>query len=74
MEITININILSVMICGVCGFLFLFLFFYICKKRYNEILFMADTCQAATLYRDFTAPNIIGVGSSKLGESSYSVE
>ena len=42
------------------------------QKRYNEILFMIDTCQAATLYSYITAPNIIGIGSSVKDESSYS--
>eukprot|EP01084_Bolivina_argentea_P212030 360513_1 len=42
------------------------------QERYNEILFMIDTCQAATLYSHITAPNIIGIGSSKKDESSYS--
>eukprot|EP00123_Amoebidium_parasiticum_P001550 comp12664_c0_seq1/m.7740 comp12664_c0_seq1/g.7740 ORF comp12664_c0_seq1/g.7740 comp12664_c0_seq1/m.7740 type:complete len:394 (-) comp12664_c0_seq1:195-1376(-) len=42
------------------------------KRRYNEILFIADTCQATTLSTRFYSPNIIGVGSSLKGESSYS--
>ncbi|KAG0321763.1 glycosylphosphatidylinositol anchor biosynthesis [Dissophora globulifera] len=42
------------------------------KKRYNEILFMIDTCQANTMYSKITSPNIIATGSSKLDESSYS--
>ena len=42
------------------------------KKRYNELLFMIDTCQANTLYRQFYAPNIIATGSSEEDESSYS--
>jgi GPI-anchor transamidase subunit K len=42
-------------------------------RRYNEILFMVDTCQAATLYRQFRSPNIIAVGSSSKKENSYSV-
>ncbi|CAI5756639.1 unnamed protein product [Candida verbasci] len=42
------------------------------KKRYNEILFMIDTCQANTMYEKFYSPNILAVGSSKLDESSYS--
>ena len=43
------------------------------KKRYNEIFFMADTCQANTLYSQLYSPNILATGSSKLGENSYSV-
>ena len=42
------------------------------KKRYNEILFMIDTCQANTMYSQIHSPNILATGSSKLNESSYS--
>ncbi|KAH7042345.1 peptidase C13 family-domain-containing protein [Linnemannia elongata] len=42
------------------------------KKRYNEILFMIDTCQANTMYTQIHSPNILATGSSKLNESSYS--
>jgi GPI-anchor transamidase subunit K len=42
------------------------------KKRYNEIFFMIDTCQANTMYSKFYSPNILAVGSSKLDENSYS--
>lgn len=42
------------------------------KKRYNEILFMIDTCQANTMYSKFYSPNILAVGSSELDENSYS--
>ena len=42
------------------------------KKRYNEMLFMIDTCQANTLYRQFYAPGLIATGSSEEDESSYS--
>lgn len=42
------------------------------QNRYNEILFVIDTCQAATLYSYIDAPNIIGIGSSVKDESSYS--
>ena len=40
--------------------------------RYNELLFMVDTCQANTLYSRMYSPNIIATGSSALGQSSYS--
>lgn len=43
------------------------------KRRYNEILFMIDTCQANTMYTKIDSPNILATGSSKLKESSYSV-
>lgn len=42
------------------------------KKRYNEILLMIDTCQAATLFDSIYSPNVISIGSSVKGESSYS--
>ncbi|GAA6002351.1 hypothetical protein JCM10207_001077 [Rhodosporidiobolus poonsookiae] len=42
------------------------------KKRYHEILFMVDTCQANTLYSKFYSPNILATGSSKKDENSYS--
>ena len=42
------------------------------KRRYNEVLFMIDTCQANTMYTRFYSPNILATGSSALGESSYS--
>jgi phosphatidylinositol glycan class K len=41
------------------------------KGRYKEILLLVDTCQAATLANDITAPNIITVSSSRIGENSY---
>ena len=42
------------------------------KERYKQILFMIDTCQANTMFANFDAPNIVAIGSSELGESSYS--
>jgi hypothetical protein len=42
------------------------------KKRYHELLFMIDTCQANTMYTHFYSPNIIATGSSALDQSSYS--
>ncbi|EEH09726.1 GPI-anchor transamidase [Histoplasma capsulatum G186AR] len=42
------------------------------KKRYRELLFMIDTCQANTMYTHFYSPNIIATGSSALSQSSYS--
>lgn len=33
---------------------------------------MIDTCQANTMYSKIYSPNIIAIGSSKLGQSSYS--
>ncbi|KNE62032.1 hypothetical protein AMAG_07290 [Allomyces macrogynus ATCC 38327] len=42
------------------------------KRRYKEVLFMVDTCQANTLYSRISAPNVVAVGSSAKDESSYS--
>lgn len=41
-------------------------------RRYHEILFMIDTCQANTMYTRLYSPNIIATGSSELDQSSYS--
>ncbi|KAF2721256.1 hypothetical protein K431DRAFT_320531 [Polychaeton citri CBS 116435] len=42
------------------------------KKRYNELMFMIDTCQANTMYNAFYTPNVIATGSSEKDQSSYS--
>ena len=42
------------------------------KRRYHELLFMIDTCQAATMASRLYSPNVIAVGSSLKGENSYS--
>lgn len=44
------------------------------KRRYNEILFMIDTCEANSMYSKIFSPNIIAVGSSRVQESSYANE
>jgi len=44
------------------------------KKRYNELFFMIDTCQANTMYSKFYSPNILATGSSRIHENSYSYE
>lgn len=41
-------------------------------SRYNEIFFMIDTCQAASMYERFYSPNILAVASSLVGEDSLS--
>jgi phosphatidylinositol glycan class K len=40
-------------------------------KRYHQILFIVDTCQASTLANYITSPNIIFFTSSLKGENSY---
>jgi phosphatidylinositol glycan class K len=42
------------------------------KNRYNEVLFIAETCQAATLAAQFYSPGVLAIGSSEKGENSYS--
>jgi len=42
------------------------------KRRYNEIFFMVDTCQAASMYEKFYSPNILAVASSLVGQDSLS--
>ncbi|XP_059092127.1 putative GPI-anchor transamidase [Tigriopus californicus] len=42
------------------------------KRRYHEIFFMIDTCQAASMYERFYSPNILAVASSLVGDDSLS--
>ncbi|XP_070582167.1 GPI-anchor transamidase-like isoform X2 [Ptychodera flava] len=42
------------------------------KRRYHEILYIIDTCQAASMYHKFYSPNIVAVASSQVGEDSLS--
>jgi phosphatidylinositol glycan class K len=42
------------------------------KKRYHEILFMIDTCQAESMFTRINSPNIISAASSHSNEPSYS--
>lgn len=42
------------------------------KRRYNELLFMIDTCQANTMYEAFYTPGVLATGSSAKDQSSYS--
>lgn len=42
------------------------------KKRYHKILFIIDTCQAASMYQLLYSPNILAVASSLVGEDSLS--
>ncbi|XP_042899308.2 putative GPI-anchor transamidase [Parasteatoda tepidariorum] len=42
------------------------------KRRYRNIFFMVDTCQAASMFALFYSPNILAVASSKVGEDSLS--
>lgn len=40
---------------------------------YNELLFIIDTCQGASMYERFYSPNIMALASSQVGEDSLSV-
>lgn len=42
-------------------------------SRYNELLFIIDTCQGASMYDRFYSPNIMALASSQVGEDSLSV-
>ncbi|KAJ3156963.1 glycosylphosphatidylinositol anchor biosynthesis [Geranomyces variabilis] len=42
------------------------------KKRYHEIFFMIDTCQAASMYKQIYSPNALAAASALTGESSLS--
>lgn len=42
------------------------------KKRYHELMYIIDTCQAASMYQHFYTPNIVAVASSRVGEDSLS--
>lgn len=42
------------------------------KKRYHEMMFIIETCQAVSMYRRFYSPNILAVASSQVGEDSLS--
>lgn len=41
--------------------------------RYNELMFIIDTCQAASMFTTFYSPNIVATGSSSVNEDSLSV-
>ncbi|GAA33625.2 putative GPI-anchor transamidase [Clonorchis sinensis] len=43
------------------------------KKRYHEILFIVDTCQAESMGKLIYSPNVVTVGSSAIGEDSLSL-
>ncbi|XP_060940231.1 GPI-anchor transamidase [Limanda limanda] len=42
------------------------------KRRYNELLFIIDTCQGASMYERFYTPNLMALASSQVGEDSLS--
>ena len=42
------------------------------KGRYNELLLLTDTCQAASIHSKCYSPNILAAASSQVGEDSLS--
>lgn len=42
-------------------------------SRYNELMFVIDTCQASSMFSTFYSPNIVATGSSSVDEDSLSV-
>uniref|UniRef100_H2Y7I1 GPI-anchor transamidase n=1 Tax=Ciona savignyi TaxID=51511 RepID=H2Y7I1_CIOSA len=42
------------------------------KRRYNELLFIIDTCQAVSMFSRFYSPNLMAIASSQIGEDSLS--
>lgn len=42
-------------------------------RRYNELFFMVDSCQANSLYSRFYSPNVLATASSRVGENSLAV-
>nr|XP_015210618.1 PREDICTED: GPI-anchor transamidase [Lepisosteus oculatus] len=42
------------------------------KRRYNELLFIIDTCQGVSMYERFYSPNVMALASSQVGEDSLS--
>ena len=43
------------------------------RGRYNELMFLIDTCQAGSMFATFYSPNIVAAGSSAIDEDSLSV-
>ncbi|CAH8504032.1 unnamed protein product [Heterobilharzia americana] len=43
------------------------------KRRYHELLFVVDTCQAESMGKLFYSPNVVAIGSSAVGEESLSL-
>uniref|UniRef100_A0A8C2YM87 GPI-anchor transamidase n=1 Tax=Chinchilla lanigera TaxID=34839 RepID=A0A8C2YM87_CHILA len=48
------------------------LFCFHSMTLYNELLFIIDTCQGASMYERFYSPNIMALASSQVGEDSLS--
>uniref|UniRef100_A0A0N5CAK3 GPI-anchor transamidase n=1 Tax=Strongyloides papillosus TaxID=174720 RepID=A0A0N5CAK3_STREA len=44
------------------------------RQRYNELLFISDTCHAESMYTPITTPNVLATSSSLTHEESYSLQ
>lgn len=42
------------------------------QKRYKRLVFVADTCQAGTLFKHLYTPNVVAIGCSQKSQNSYS--
>ena len=42
------------------------------KKRFNEMLFIADTCHAESLLLKVNTPGVLGISSARIDQDSYS--
>ncbi len=56
-----------------CGFGESKCFFAINYFRYNEMLIITDTCQAESMGAEVYSPNVLTIGSSRVGEDSLAV-
>lgn len=41
------------------------------QAKYHEMLFISDTCQAASLYGSIKAPHVLSMASSKIGKGCF---
>uniref|UniRef100_A0A913HTE5 ThiF domain-containing protein n=2 Tax=Strongyloides stercoralis TaxID=6248 RepID=A0A913HTE5_STRER len=44
------------------------------RQRFNELLFISDTCHAESMYTPITTPNVLATSSSLTHEESYSLQ
>lgn len=42
------------------------------EKKFRKALFIAETCQAFTMFDKITTPNVMALGTSLIDESAYS--
>lgn len=44
------------------------------RRRFNELLFISDTCHAESMYTPINTPNVLATSSSLTHEESYSLQ